>query len=183
MDFTKDIKLRSRAKEKIQNEYLSLSRVMRSVSGQITSQIHLNKFEYESIAALNSDHGFELYDPKTRGFGNFWYRVHAGRTMKPNNYLSHFLDTVNWYTAQMLRHYLWKLIDQQITPEQAIKYLPRTMKRLLLTKQACRLKGNKLSLGSLKQSYKKQRLNLYYQHDFDSLAALLIYSVIQAQKL
>jgi len=156
---------------------------MRSVAGQISVQYHLYFWGFDSMAAFIKSFGYDPFDNLTKKYGNFWYKLRAGRSLTQESTCRYFLNSVGLYTPNVFNHFLWHLIDQTISVKKAVTKLPRPLKRQLLLP----FKGQKLavyhSLENFKRSYPSGRENLYNQQSHDSYAALLLISLMQIIEL
>jgi len=177
-----NFKVRKSARNRLAKNYLTLSPVIRSVACQATIQCHLSICSFENMATFIKSMGYDDRDPLTKKYGNFWYKLQSGRGIKHIGNLKHFIESICWYSALILRHELWHFIDGKLETNDVIKKLDRDLKRKLFTREALRTRRFEQSFDSFKRSYHKQRLNLYQQQTLDSLEALLLIAMLQTQK-
>lgn len=177
-----NFKVRESQRDKLAKMYLTLSPAIRSVASQTTIQHHLAECRFENMAMFIKSLEYNDRDPLTKKYGNFWYKLLSGRGIKHIGNLKHFIESICWYSALILRHDLWLFIDGKLEIKDAIKKLDRDLKRQLFTKKALKSRSVEHSIGSFKQSYHRQRLNLYRQQTLGSLEALMIIAMLQTQK-
>ena len=82
--------------DKILKQYFQLSNPMRSVAGQIAVQIavqyHLYFLDFTSMAAFIKSFGYDPFDNLTKKYGNFWYKVRAGKIANTKKHLYLFFE-------------------------------------------------------------------------------------------
>lgn len=164
----------------ITREYLLLSPTMRSVAGQVAIQTHLYDYEFPTVANFVQSMNYDLSDTTQQKYPNFWYKLHAGRALTQSNTLSEFFNGVDYFTADLLRHPIWYLIDSKITLEESLRRLVSCHGSKILKSGTHLWPLTKdQPLTNVKQSYSEQRIKLYKSRTLEALNILLFSALAQ----
>ncbi len=167
-------------------KYFRLSMPMRSIAGQIAIQYHLHYScitNFKNMAGFIRSFGYDPFDNLTKKYGNFWYKLRAGRALTQTNTCLYFLNSVGMLTAKLLNHSLWHLIDQTVDINKSVSRLPRPLKQQLLLPRNKKELIEYHSLQNFKRSYPSGRECLYNLQSHDSFSALLLTSLMQITEL
>jgi hypothetical protein len=174
--------LNDRRRREITDRYLALSPTMRSVAGQVAIQNYLNEHEYFSMAQFIESINYDPNNSIHRKWPNFWYKLLKGRAMTQITNIEMFFDSVNYPTADILRHPVWHLIDHRISITSSLKLFAEQKGSTLFKREIYWRTLNEIPLSALKQSYAGQRTKLFDKHSLDSFTALLFISLMQIQE-